>query len=321
MSKKKTHEEYVKELAIKNPDIDVIENYIDNETKILHRCKIHNIEWMIKPANALRGKGCQLCKIDKIKVNKKKQYEQYITELSVINPDIDIIGLYINANTPVMHRCKKHNIEWMIRPADALRGHGCEQCKKEKFIDSKTRTQEEYINELKIKNPNIDVIGMYISAKTPILHKCKICENQWLVRPDQILNGGHGCPICNISHGEKEISDYLIDNSIFFIPQYTFDDCRYKKVLPFDFYLPDYNACIEYDGQQHFEQIDFFGGEEKFKKTIQRDEIKTNYCLVNNIRLLRISYDENVIEALERFFGETKINEGGSIACLGLKSL
>ena len=91
--------------------------------------------------------------------------------------------------------------------------------------------------------------------------------------------------------------------------------------MPFDFYLPDYNACIEYDGQQHFEPIDFFGGEEKFKKTIQRDEIKTNYCLVNNIRLLRIRYDENVIEALEMFFGETKINEGGSIACLGLKSL
>lgn len=86
------------------------------------------------------------------------------------------------------------------------------------------------------------------------------------------------------------------------------------------FYLPQYNTCIEYDGKQHYYPINFFGGEERLKKNIQRDEIKTNYCFVNNIRLLRIRYDENIIEALEKFLGEMKINEGGNMKCLNLKS-
>lgn len=84
--------------------------------------------------------------------------------------------------------------------------------------------------------------------------------------------------------------------------------------------MPQYNTCIEYDGEQHYYPINFFGGEERLKKNIQRDEIKTNYCFVNNIRLLRIRYDENIIEVLEKFFGEMKIDKGGNIECLNLKS-
>ena len=53
MSKKKTHEEYVVELAIKNPNTEVIEQYIDARTPIVHHCKMHDIFWKISPSNAL----------------------------------------------------------------------------------------------------------------------------------------------------------------------------------------------------------------------------------------------------------------------------
>jgi very-short-patch-repair endonuclease len=66
----------------------------------------------------------------------------------------------------------------------------------------------------------------------------------------------------------------------------------YIKKLKFDFYLPNYNLCIEYDGRQHFEPIDFFGGEKNFEIIKKRDKIKNEYCLNNNIHLIRIPYNE-----------------------------
>jgi hypothetical protein len=72
--------------------------------------------------------------------------------------------------------------------------------------------------------------------------------------------------------------------------QYTFNDCLNIKKLPFDFYLPEYNICIEYDGEQHFRPIDYFGGLETFNKQKERDNIKNKYCENNNIEILRIAY-------------------------------
>ena len=64
-----------------------------------------------------------------------------------------------------------------------------------------------------------------------------------------------------------------------------------------DFYLPDYNIAIECQGIQHFEPIDFFGGEEKFDEQIERDRIKYNLCKNNNINIIyysNINYNNNV---------------------------
>jgi very-short-patch-repair endonuclease len=148
----------------------------------------------------------------------------------------------------------------------------------------------------------------YIHARTPILHKCTVCGCLWNGSPDNILRG-YGCPECNLSKGEKEIKSYLIHHHINYIPQYTFHDCKNIHVLPFDFYLPDYNLCIEYDGIQHFKPIEYFGGEATFKETVMRDSIKTNYCILNNIYLLRIRYDTNVTEELDRYFNNIKLIE------------
>ena len=308
MSKKKTHKEYVEELENINPDIEVVGVYIDYKTPILHRCKIHNIEWYINPANALCGKSCKLCKGDKIKNKKRMSNDEYIKRLSITNPNVEIIGQYINANTPVLHKCKKHNIEWEIRPADALKGNGCKMCHLERFSESNSKTHEEYVYELKLKNINVEVIGAYIKAKIPITHKCKICGYQWDATPDNILQGT-GCPICNISHGEKEILTYLNKINVNFIPQHTFDDCKNKKLLPFDFYLPEYNLCIEYDGIQHYEPVEYFGGTDKLQKYQHNDSIKNNYCMLNKINLLRIKYDQDVNCVLDNFFSHTKLIE------------
>ena len=101
----------------------------------------------------------------------------------------------------------------------------------------------------------------------------------------------NGCPLCNkISKGEDEIYSYLIKEKIDFIKEYRFADCFYKRSLPFDFYLPEYNIIIEYNGEQHYEPVKIFGGKKKYEETILRDKIKQDYCKNHNIKLIIIPY-------------------------------
>lgn len=106
------------------------------------------------------------------------------------------------------------------------------------------------------------------------------------------MNNLQGCPDCKImSKGENKISKILKTKNISYIREYKFDDCVYNnQKLRFDFYLPEYNICIEYDGRQHYEAIKYYGSEELFKIRRKRDEIKNKYCFKNNIYLIRIPY-------------------------------
>lgn len=85
---------------------------------------------------------------------------------------------------------------------------------------------------------------------------------------------------------------WLDELSIKYIRQHSFDTCRYVNRLSFDFYLPEYNICIEFDGEQHYKPVEIFGGIEEFKNTKIRDEIKNKWCLENNIYLIRIKYNQ-----------------------------
>ena len=95
---------------------------------------------------------------------------------------------------------------------------------------------------------------------------------------------------------------HLENNNINYSRQHKFEGCVYKNKLPFDFYLPNYNCCVEYDGIQHFVSSEFFGGEEKLKYIQNNDKIKNEYCNDNNIRLIRIKYNKNVVFILNSIF-------------------
>lgn len=81
-------------------------------------------------------------------------------------------------------------------------------------------------------------------------------------------------------------------NNIKFTQEKVFDDCIGIKGYPlkFDFYIPSKNICIEYDGKQHFEPIEYFGGKESFKTQTENDKIKNIYCKNNKITLIRLPY-------------------------------
>jgi very-short-patch-repair endonuclease len=109
---------------------------------------------------------------------------------------------------------------------------------------------------------------------------------------------GSGCPRCSDSKGEKKIRKLLKSNDIIFIHQYKFNNCKNVRPLPFDFYLPDYNVCIEYNGKQHYEPIKHFGGKKQLIYIQKNDKIKQEFCEKEGIKLITVKYNEDIEERL-----------------------
>lgn len=362
MSRKKTQEEYVAEVAIKNPTVEVVGEYVGANIPILHRCIIHDVAWNAYPSSILKGHGCRCCCGDKLRAQKIKDHQQYVEEVLEINPNIKVIEQYRGNNIKILHQCLIDGYEWKARPGNILYGKGCPKCSGhitrtdeeykselhlinpniqpiEEYIDTRTkikhiclidgyiwnvapystlagygcpkcagnikRTHDEYVVEVEEVNPDIEVIGTYINANTPITHMCKVHNREWNATPNGIL-AGYGCPECRESSGERQIRQWLEKHNISYTFQKIFNDCKDQKPLPFDFYLQQYNICIEFDGRQHFMPVDFANkGEEwamELLLLVQRhDEIKNQYCKDNNIHLLRIPYFKNVEKELEEF--------------------
>jgi hypothetical protein len=94
------------------------------------------------------------------------------------------------------------------------------------------------------------------------------------------------------SAGEFAIKGVLDTLAISYQREKRFDDCKNIRALPFDFYLAGQSAMIEFDGRQHFEAVDYYGGISTLERTQKCDVIKNAYCLANNIHLLRIKYTD-----------------------------
>lgn len=131
------------------------------------------------------------------------------------------------------------------------------------------------------------------TKKHDVLWECLCdCGNKTLVSTSNLKSGHtHSCG-CSKSKGNAKIVQILTNLNIIFYQEYSFEECilSNKNKLRFDFYLPDYNICIEYDGIQHFEVNTGWNTQEKFEYTKKSDNIKNQYCKGNNIKLIRISY-------------------------------
>ena len=195
---------------------------------------------------------------------------------------------YVRAKDKVTIICKKHGPfkQWA---SDHRRGFGCSEC------SGKTRSNtEKFITKAKeIHGDFYDYSKTnYNSSKTKISIICPK-HGEFQTKPTYHIYGTQiGCPKCCRSKGELSIEYWLVDNNIKFEDQKRFDSFKMKK---FDFYLPDYNMCIEYDGAQHFFEKHQLTSDKKLAKKLFedvqiRDKEKTLFCLKNGIRLLRIPY-------------------------------
>ena len=191
-------------------------------------------------------------------------------------------------------KCSRGHVYIQDR-GNLLSGKRCNQC----YLDNKIFTKEDVLVDFS------KIHGDYYSYNLDNfknLHtKIEITCKKGHIFMQKVSNHlqGKGCPVCRESLGERTISNYLLANNIEYIRQTRFDGCKFINKLPFDFYIPKLDMCIEYDGIQHFKPVKAFGGTKEFNKTIVKDKIKDEYCCNNNIHLLRISCFENIIEKLK----------------------
>lgn len=157
-------------------------------------------------------------------------------------------------------------------------------------------SQDAFKDRVRNRNPNFEVLSEYKGMRKKILRRCTQCGDERYVLAHHLMEG-HGCPKCKLSRGAKSISQYLKEHDIVYEAEYRFDDCADERPLPFDFYLPELNTVIEYDGEQHFGPVRFGQYTEdiaiaKFEQAQKHDAIKNKYCETHNINLIRIPYTD-----------------------------
>ena len=211
----KSTADFIVELANINPDIDVLGEYVNRKVKIKVSCKKCGRIWSASPSSLLTGSGCIYCSGYS---NIKKSSDEFKRELEEINSEIIVISDYVSANKDITVRCKKCGYEWKTTPSKLLRG---QKCPRENGMIPKTT--DTFKEELKVINPDIEVLGEYISSKTAIKVKCDKCGYQWETAPSTLL-AGHGCPRCygNIKKTTEEFVKELkiVNSNIIVLSEY-----------------------------------------------------------------------------------------------------
>ena len=155
--------------------------------------------WSLAKSLVAKNKpsGCPACGDKSMILKQSKTTEQYTEDLrSVHGNKYHLVGDYINTQTKTTHHCNNCNDKWDVMPSSLLRGYGCPTCGEKSRTLNKTKTTEQYIEDLRSVHGDLyRLVGDYINAHKKTLHHCNQCDETWDVTPDNILRG-RGCPAC-----------------------------------------------------------------------------------------------------------------------------
>lgn len=130
MPRRKTHEEFVAKLKSTHPNLILLDTYTNNHTPIRCRCAICGSIRCSQPKDIIKGCGCVEC-YNKIRVKPRSQtHDEFIRKLSIVNPDIEVLGQYTNSISRIMVRCQGCGRVWSPKANDLSNGHGCPRCAK-----------------------------------------------------------------------------------------------------------------------------------------------------------------------------------------------
>lgn len=312
MSKIITHEQYVNDMKIKHPHIEVRSKYNGMRKPISLHCNIHNYDFEIGADSALRSvHGCKLCGIDYVASCKRKSQEEFLEEVKdVLNPNVIIIGEYVNTSTKIKCQCKDCGNIWDVVPYSLLKGYGCKKCAMRYVQNYRIKSHEQFLQEFNERNPQhktIEILSKYVKDDEPVLCKCKICNHTWSAKARSLINkrDATGCPVCNTSKGELKIMSYFEDNGIPFEWHKSYDDLigTGGGLLSYDFYLPNSNTLIEYQGEFH-DGTAPYQTKAQLEYQNEHDRRKREYAKNNNITLLEIWYKDfdNIEQILKENF-------------------
>jgi len=304
MTKRKTHEEYLADVYnLVGDEYTVIGKYTRTKDKLEMKHNTCGTAWKITPNNFIKGRRCPSCAEDN--QFKTKSQDTFTEEVNnIYKGEVIVVGNYKDSFTPVELHCKTHRYTFKKKPSTALSGaRVCKHCRGEYMSEIQRKSEDTFLQELQSRHSGSIVCNStYINTHTKIDFECTKCETVFSAEPNAVLRIS-GCPECASSWGEKHIKQYLTENKIMFESQKSFPGCKDKRLLQFDFYLPEYDILIEYDGKQHFEPVEFFGGLTRYEEQVRKDKIKTEYAKRKGIKLVRIPYTvtgDSIAEVLSK---------------------
>ncbi|MDT2783126.1 DUF2726 domain-containing protein [Enterococcus asini] len=204
---------------------------------------------------------------------------------------------YHSPNSVLEFRCKDCGNSFTCSFARLWRSRRC-RCQKCSATARRLKV-EEFANRLEeVHGDSIVIVGKFTGTMKPVMVTCASCHHTWFPMAYNLLNGT-GCPKCAATRGERSIALTLKNRHCLYRSEYTFDTCigTGGGMCRFDCAVLDSLGqspllLIEYDGIQHFEPVEFFGGQQGFEYRQRNDRIKDSYCKDHGIPLLRISYKQ-----------------------------
>ena len=293
MSKRKTNDEFLKELNNINPNIYPLDKYIASSEKIRCRCKIDGHEWYAIPNNLLRGEGCPKCKYVGFAHARSKSHNNFVSQVLLLNNNIEIIGRYINNKTKVKCRCKIDEYEWEAQPSHLLRGSGCPVCSNKIIIhgiNDVATTHPQYIKYFK----NADDAMKYSAGSGKEINcVCPECGYEKRMTVSRLTGYGFSCRKCGdgISYPNKFIRAMLcqlLDKDVF----YEWSE-EWAKPYKYDnYFIINHNKyIIEADGGWHYKDNKLSGMSVEEAKRI--DKIKEDLAIAHGISIIRIDCRES----------------------------
>lgn len=295
MARRKTDAEFkaeVKELV--GNEYTVLETYINALTKIEVRHEKCGRTYKVKPNAFLSiGNRCPLCWDRKL-----WSHERFIEEVEKqVGDEYTVLGKYRGANTKVKMKHEVCGYEYQIKPSTFLRlGTRCARCSK-----SYSPTTEEFNERIfSIVGDEYLFLSEYVNSVTRMEVYHKRCGQTYSTTPSMFINAGVRCTNCFISSGEADIERALTDRKVRYVREKSFKSLgRYR----YDFYLPDYHYCIEFDGEQHYKPVKYWGGASNYRRIQESDALKEEFCEYRGMGLLRIpwinqKYIDLIIERL-----------------------
>lgn len=289
MSEKKKPEVFEAEVrAVWGDKVELLTPYTRGKDKVLVHFKECGHDCWKDPNKLLVGHGCthKACRYKKLSETKTRSSEQYLADLTAKGYKYELVSEFAGVANDVTVKNLKCGHTYTAKAGNILNGSGCPICHGMKDTDGfKALVESKYPGEYTI-------LGEYKNATTPVLIRHNKCGTEWEVSPKTILRR-YTCRYCNKSLGERLVEEFLVAHGVDYKCQYTFEDCRKEKRLPFDFavFINGEIRLIEFDGSQHFAgHSRQWNTPEHFSKVAMSDQYKNAYCAFHKIPLLRIPY-------------------------------
>ncbi len=291
---KKTDAQFKREVKnVVGDEYEFLEPYQGSLTKIkVKHSECGNI-YKVAPSNFLKGTRCPFCQIrDRSKTDAQFKKEVYDS----VGGEYTFLGPYINNSTKIKVRHNKCRNTYEVRPNDFLNGRRCPYC-----AGHIKKTNAQFKKEVSdLVGDEYKFLDSYVNNNTKLRVKHCRCGNIYSVSPSNFKQG-YRCPYCSSPKGEDIINKILKTMGIEYKYQKTFDDLKDTNLLSYDFYIPDQGILIEYQGIQHYQPIDVFGGEDQFKLQQKHDRMKADYAKSHNYHLIAVPYTEDTFSKIKKY--------------------